>query len=148
VRIKDSVMADLEDFQAWSANGPAPIDLLDYVGFIAKPDYVFAFAALLMPELVTHEGHRFMASRFSIETYDSWRAKGATPREIQRVMNHLHVQTLVQGQEVSDEVATEVARVIGAIWERTLGPEGLVVEVIGGDYFELAVTFCEKEVGS
>jgi hypothetical protein len=120
------------------------VSLLDYVGFIATLDMVFAFAELFQPELVVHEGRRFLASGFTQATYDGWVQKGTSPKEIQRVMNHIHISTLIQNQEVSDEAACEAAQAIALIWSRTLGPEGLQVEAIGDDFMDAAVTFFER----
>ena len=76
MRVKRSVLERLEDFRAWgrtgAAPGAAPITLLDYVGFVALPDSVFAFAELFFPELVEHEGRKYLASRFSSAAYDAW----------------------------------------------------------------------------
>lgn len=146
--VKDSVMSQLHDFRAWSATASAPgsISLLDYVGFIATLDSVLAFGALFFPEVTVHEGLRFLASGFSKATYDAWANAGKRPHEIQRVMNHVHVSTLLQEQSVSDEAAIEVARVIAAIWSRTLGHDGLNVEAFGSTFEDAAVTFSESAV--
>jgi hypothetical protein len=146
MRVKDSVLSQLRDFHAWAAGGATagPISLLDYVGFIGTPDMLFGFAELFHPELTVHEGRRFLASGFSNATYDAWVQQGRTPEEIQRVMNHLHISTLFQQQEISDEVAVEAARAIASIWSRTLGPDGLTVEAIGADFTDAAVTFFER----
>jgi hypothetical protein len=145
MRVKESVLSQLRDFLAWSKGGavPGPVTLFDYVGFIATLDSLFGFAELFCPALVLHEGLHFLASGFSTQTYDAWVKQGRTPEEIQRVMNHIHISTLLQNQEVSDEAALESARVIAEIWTRTLGPEGVVVEAIGDGFADAAVTFYE-----
>jgi hypothetical protein len=139
-------MAQLGDFHSWSKGGPDKkmVSLLDYVGFVATPDLLFGFAALFWPDLVVHDGLRFLASGFSSEVYDQWRAAGRNPLETQRVMNHVHVATLLQQQGVSADVAVEVAHSIAAIWSRTLGPEGLLAEAIGSSLDDAAVTFFEN----
>src|SRR5262245_5878841 len=107
MRIKDSVIAELQDLHAWSKTGGtgALVSLLSYVGFIATQDMLFAFAELFLPDLVVHEGRHFLASHFKQATYDSWVQQGTSPEEVQRVMNHIHISTLLQNQEVSDEAA-------------------------------------------
>lgn len=148
MRPNRSIIAQLANFNEWSKTGPEPatISLLDYVGFVATPDLLFGFAALFWPDLIVHDGLRFLASGFSAEAYDDWKRTGKAPQEVQRVMNHLHVSTLLQQQVVSDEVAVEAARVIATIWSRTLGPEGLVAEAVGGGLDDAAVTFFECPV--
>ncbi len=144
MRPNDVVMSELKDFAAWSQTGvqPGAITLIDYVGFVATPDLLFGFASLFSPDLVVHEGLRFLASGFSVKTYEQWVTQGTAPKEIQRVMNHLHISTLLQ-QGASDAVATETARTIAAIWSRTLGPEGLIAESLGSGIEDAAVTFFE-----
>jgi hypothetical protein len=154
MRVKRSVLERLEDFRAWGRTGPAPgpITLLDYVGFVALPDSVFAFAELFFPELVEHEGRKFLASRFSSAAYDAWIEAGCSAEETQRVMNHLHGCWLIQSQPIDDEMALEIASAIASVWTRTLEPEGLTVEVEGTTFEDAAVTFFDQprraEVGS
>ena len=146
MRPSASIIAKLADFQEWCKTGAdkSPISLLDYVGFVASPDLVFGFAELFCPDLIVHEGLHFLGSGFSADVYEQWLRAGRNPREIQRVMNHVHVSTLLQHQVVSDDVAAEVARVVAAIWSRTLGPDGLVAEVVGSNLDDAAVTFFES----
>ncbi|MBK9260712.1 MAG: hypothetical protein IPM54_12950 [Polyangiaceae bacterium] len=138
-------MAQLADFDAWCKSGPqgADISLIDYVGFVATPDLLFGFASLFWPDLIVHEERRFLASGFSPALYEQWRAKGLNSREIQRVMNHVHISTLFQNQQISDEIAVEAARLLATTWSRTLGPEGLAAEAVGSNLDDAAVTFFE-----
>jgi hypothetical protein len=143
MRVKPSVLARLADFHAWGRTGPTsdPITLLDYAGFVAVPDTVFAFAELFFPELVEHEARKYLASRFSSAVYDEWMKAGRSPEEAQRLMNHLHVSWLIQNQPIDDETAIEIAGAIGRVWTRTLAPEGLTVEVEGTTFWDASVTF-------
>jgi hypothetical protein len=146
MRVKDSVLSQLSDFRAWSETGATAerISLLDYVGFVAKADTLFAFAELFFPETIVHEGLHFLASGFSTETYLAWVQQGKRPEEIQRVLNHVHISTLLQDQEISDEAALEAARAIAQVWNRTLGPDGMVAEAIGETFEDAAVTLHER----
>jgi hypothetical protein len=149
MRPNDEVLAELDDLEAWSRTGPAgrgTITLLDYVGFVATPDAFFGFAALFWPDTLVHEGHVFLASGFEVASFDAWRDRGLALREIQRVMNHVHVSTVLQNQDISDAVAREVARVLAAVWTRTLGAEGLEVECFGESFHDAAVTFSQRIV--
>jgi len=122
MRPNDSVMAQLTDFEAWSKSAPQPstITLIDYVGFVATPDLFFGFAALFRPDLTVHRGVRFLASGFSEALYEQWRSKGLDSREIQRVLNHVHISTLFQNQSIADETAVEAARILASIWSVTV----------------------------
>lgn len=145
MRPNDSIMAQLADFAAWSRSGPQPttITLIDYVGFVATPDLFFGFAALFSPDLIVYQGVRFLASGFSKALYEQWRSKGLDSRDIQRVLNHVHISTLFQNQSISDETAVEAARILVSIWSRTLGPERLVAEAVGSGLEDAAATFFE-----
>lgn len=145
MKINPSIFAQLEDMRAWAKSTPGadPISLLDYVGFIATLDNVFAFGELFCPELVVHENRKFLKSRFDERVYEEWRSQGKSGAEIQSVMNHLHVSWLIQEQAISDEAAVEAARVIAVVWSRTLAPEGLIVDRVGSDFSDAAVTFYE-----
>lgn len=145
MRPSESVLKKLLNYQAWvQANLSAPPTLLDYVGFTADPDALFSFAELFCPELVVHEGFHFLASGLAPGTIEGWIAKGLDMRAIQRVVNHIHISSLLQGRQIGDDVAVEAARVIAHIWSRTLAPEGLVAEAFGTDYGEAGVTFYRR----
>lgn len=141
----ESVLSQLEDFRQWAEGGPRAEDvtLLDYVGFVATPDSLFAFAALFFPELAVYKGRRFLRAGFSVELYEAWANKGHTEEEIQRVLNHVHISTILQHGPISDVLACEAANTISQIWQRTLGPDGLTIEAVGSRYDDLAVTFYE-----
>lgn len=146
MRPGSAVLSQLANFNAWLKTGSSAekIDLLDYIGFVATPDLMFGFASLLWPELIIHDGLHFLASGFSPAIYERWKQTGCNAQDIQRAMNHIHVSTLLQNQEISDEVATEAAHLIASFWSRTLGPDGLVVDVVEGGLDQAAVTFFER----
>src|ERR1700724_4310800 len=98
----DEVIAELPDFTLWRSSSGQDISLLDYVGFVATPDLLFAFAELFRPMLVLHEGAYFIKDRFDEQSFDSWRQRLNDIESVQKMMNHLHVSTLYQEQEISD----------------------------------------------
>jgi hypothetical protein len=57
---------------------------------------------------------------------------------------NLHVCWLIQNQPIDDETALEIASAIANVWTRTLGPEGLTVEVEGATFDDAAVTFFDQ----
>lgn len=140
------VLAELSDFQAWVSNSSSPVTLLDYVGFVGTPDLLFAFAALFQPEIVVHDGFRFLAGGFTAATYDSWKQRGLSGPAIQKVMNHVHISTLFQNQEVSVEVALAAGNLLRDFWRRTLDQD-LAVESGGTDLHDAYVTFYDEEPG-
>lgn len=147
MHIDQTIMDQLKDFQLWAQSGgnPEAFTLLDYVGCIATVDKVLAFAELFSPEILVHKGRHFLASGFSQEIYEEWVKAGKGTEDIQRVMNHIHISTLLQDQEVTDEAALKVARVISEIWSKTLSSYGLQVEAIGAGFHDAAVTFFESD---
>jgi hypothetical protein len=143
MRPKPEVWAKLSDLRSWAQGGsdPESVTLLDYVSFVATPDLLFAFAELFFPETILYEGRRFLASGFKAETYEQWIRSGRSPEEVQRVMNHVHISTLFQGQYVADDTALEAAHAIAQIGTQTLGPYGVRAEVMGATFADFAVTF-------
>lgn len=141
------VLRELKDFQAWGAESPSAITLLDYVGFVGTPDLLFAFAALFQPEVLVHHRLHFMASGFDGATYEAWKQRGLSGRAIQKVMNHVHISTIFQNQEVSDLVAVAACRLLRDIWRRTLDPN-LIVEAGGSGLHDAFVTFFDGGTSS
>jgi hypothetical protein len=138
-------LPDLPDLQSWRrANNNPAISLLDYVGFVGTMDSMASHAALFDPDLVDFEGARFLAHRFSVEGAEQWRAQGLSLPDIQRVMNHVHVSTLLQSG-ASDEASDWFAERLASIWRKTI--VGANVEVSGRGYHEATVTFSEKTTG-
>lgn len=143
MRIHEAVRSQLADVRAWAKTGSTPdeFSLLDYVHCIGTPDSLFAYADLFAPDMIVHDGMHFHAAGFSVEVYNQWIARGTSRRETQRVMNHVHVTSLMQGAEITDEIAVEAARVIAAIWALTLAPLHVAVEHFGDTVEDAAVTF-------
>lgn len=137
----------LVDLRQWSsASGEdRDISLFDFAGLIGTPDILFAYAELFAPELIEHEGGVFVASRFSEEAFELWKKKGVEIGEIQRVMNHVHVSTLMQGQAVSDELAVEAANQIARMWNLTLISRKIFAESVGTNFIDASVTLYRKE---
>lgn len=55
-------------------------------------------------------------------------------------MNHVHVSSLLQQQEVSDALANEVVRVLSTIWALTLRDSVVIVQPIETAFEDAAVT--------
>ena len=140
------LIEQLSDFQAWASTGPtaSKIDLLDYVGFIATPDMLFAFGELFRPTLLLHDNNYFIASRFSEEAFKLWKEKLQDASEIQKVINHVHISTLLQQQTISDELAAESATLIATIWSSVFQDKGLVGLAFGETFGDAAVTLLRK----
>jgi hypothetical protein len=134
----------LRDVAAWKATGPdlegEEFGVLSYLCFVATPDLLFAFAELLAPELVMHEGSYFIAERFSVANYEEWRARLEDARDIERVMNHLHISTLFQDQDVPDALAVAAAALIAGAWTRGFTSIGVVGEAYGDTFATAEVT--------
>lgn len=137
---KESLQA-LREFNRWKSGAQgASFSLLDFVCCVCTPDLLLGFAELFSPELVLHDGAYFIASRFDERTYEAWKNRGTKLREIQRVMNHIHMSTLLQREEVSLNVAREAAEAVASIWTLVFRDSGLSGEVVGEEFEDLAVT--------
>jgi hypothetical protein len=143
VKARHEILANLKEFKAWSNSGPPGADIspIDFVGFVATPELFFGFAELFCPALVERNGGVFLAAGFSDEILGAWLAKGISVIEAQRVMNHVHISTLIQNQSISDELAVEIAEHLAQIWNLTLAPYAAVGERVGVGFADAAATF-------
>lgn len=137
------LLAQLGDYQAWKGKA-TEFDLLDYVQCVATPDLFFGFLALLRPELVRHKGDYFLASHFVPETYERWMEELSDPVEVQKVMNHLHISALIQGQEVSDLLARGIALRLAECWSEVFSSHELVGEAYGDTFENAHVTLFRR----
>ncbi len=135
----------LRDVSAWRSTGPpggaeSAFGLLSYLSCVATPDLLFAFAELLAPDLIEHEGSYFIAERFDERSYDEWRTKLADGRDIERVLNHIHISSLFQDQDVTSETAMAAANLIAETWTRRFQPLGLIGVALGDSFDTAEVT--------
>ncbi len=139
MRVPHEILAKLGDYQAWRSKKP-DFDLLDYVTCVATPDLLFGFMELLCPSLVLHEGNYFLASHFDATKYNEWMSRLRDPIAVQKVMNHLHISTLFQQQDVPDLVAREAAQQIAACWSKFFADKGLTGAAFGDTFQDAEVT--------
>lgn len=142
MQLPKAISLQLMSVREWSQStgGSREISLFDYPALVGTPDLFFGFAELFCPTLVEHHGGCFLAAKFSEPTFDLWEQKGVGIVEIQRVMNHVHVSTLLQNQSVSDELAVQVAQHLATIWSLTLQPLGVSAEAFGERLDDAAAT--------
>ncbi len=142
MRISETQLAGLDDFHAWNEGKTSAerISLLDYATFNATPELLFAFAALLLCDLIEVEGHYFIADRFNRVFYERWKLQLNDGKSVQRVMNHLHISTLLQNAELTDDLAKSCADLIASAWSEAHAAKGVVGEVHGTTLDDLAVT--------
>jgi hypothetical protein len=138
------VVRQLEDYQAWKVSSPVEFSLFDYIGCISRPDLLFAFAELFCPTLVLYNDHYFIESRFSEEVFIQWKNSGKSDSEIQKIMNHIHISTIFQNQDISSEVAVASAHTIAKIWKLVFGKKGLKTQTAGNDLHSAEVTLYQE----
>lgn len=145
---KSDLLHQLGDLQKWKRSGKTvDFRLIDYVFCVGTPDLLFGYAELLVPELIEQDGALFIAERFDQDTYHSWMSRLNDQVAVQRVMNHLHLSSLLQDQEVSDNVAREAAIRIASVWSRVFAEKGLVGEVYGSTLDDLEVSLVAAKLG-
>lgn len=138
------ITQELEELASWRrANGDDGITLLDVLCFVATLDSLAAHLALFDPEIVIHRGVRFTSSHFDVSTCEAWLATGLTLPEVQRVMNHVHVSTIIQAG-ASDAACDWFATRLASVWRRTI--PGAVVTIDGQGYHEASVTFNDADL--
>jgi hypothetical protein len=144
VTLSTNITSMLSDYQAWRGQSRT-FSLLDYVGCVGSPDLFFAFASLFSPDLIEHEGYYFLADRFDLTTYDAWKEKIEDRAEIQKVMNHVHMSMLFQGQEVPASIAVAAANVLASHWSIVFRELKLVSAAAGTDLDSAEVTLFLKQ---
>jgi len=82
-----------------------------------------------------------LLSDFDTHLYDSWMRKLNSQEETQKVLNHVHVSTLFQDQNVPDDLARACADVIRDAWSVSLKSLGVRAESGGTSLDDAYVTF-------
>jgi hypothetical protein len=132
----------LRDFNSWNEGktADARISIFDYLCFNASPDLLFGFASLFFCELIRVDGHYFIRERFDEEVYREWKAGNYEVRFIQKMMNHIHMRSLFQKEQLSDALALSCAQMIRDIWNKVFSDKSLVAEIDGESSEDISVT--------
>ena len=140
------ISPNLRDYARWRKTDlGGDITLFDYAGFIATPDILCAVFALFNPTCVLYRGGCFLANHFEEASYKTWSDKLNSMVEIQRVMNHVHISTVLQNQEVSDMMACQCTELLGRAWEKSLQEFDVRIESGGSGYDDAYVTFYQAK---
>ncbi|NEP59243.1 MAG: hypothetical protein F6K31_19875, partial [Symploca sp. SIO2G7] len=92
--------AKMPDFQQWKAVNGSDFSLWDYLAGVANLEIALALTKLLLPDFVEHEEGIFLAEAFNISIYEQWKNQlGNKLPEIEKVMNHQHLDDLLPGGE-------------------------------------------------
>ena len=142
--ISESLIAQLVRLQEWvDADGKnTSITLFDYACFVGTPEIFLSFAELFSPDLVLYADCRFLKHRFDVENFNAWKNKGLALVEIQKMLNHVHIRQVIQGEDMSDELSVYIATVLKSMWEKSIPNSS--VEIFGDNYDEVSVTFFES----
>jgi hypothetical protein len=143
MNVPEHLVSELADFRSWKRDSQS-FDLLDYAGCVLTPDVLISVLSVVEPTLVVHDGEYFLASHFDPATYDSWLEKLGTKVKVQRMMNHIHISTLLQDQQISDALAVFVAEQIARLWSLVLASKGLIGEASGDSLEDVTVTFYRR----
>jgi len=147
MKISENHLELLSDFQVWN-EGKAVHDritLLDYVSFNATAELVLGFGELFFCELILVDQNYFIESRFDFATYAKWKASLPDIRAIQRVINHIHMRTLLQSHPVSDALAVACAETIAKVWNEIHRAKSLRAEVHGSVFDDVSATLVAAE---
>jgi hypothetical protein len=139
-------LAKLKEFNKW-CNGTPPgtrFTLLDFLGCVGTPDLLYAVAELFWPSLVEFGGRHFIAAHFSKELYRDWKTRLGSEREIQKIMNHIHMRAVLP-DDVDDDVAVDLAMMIAKFWSQVFAGLGIVAEASGEDAESAAVTLYQTQ---
>lgn len=140
MKIDDSIALEFNRINEWSEKNSKRFSPFDFVFLAGNIELLVSYSSLFNPHIVTHRGGIYLADRFDEYIYDLWVEKGYGEREIQRVMNHLHIQSMSQGDNYSPRVLGFAANTLAEVWRKTL-PKEASVEVVGLGSEDVAVTF-------
>jgi hypothetical protein len=142
-RNTSNISNELREYSSWNTGKLAEdrITLFDYSTFIATPDILFAMAELFDPKLYRFEGCYFIEEKFSEDIYLSWKLKGLGKREIEKVMNHIHITSILQDSDMSIALAKHCCELIVDMWNKIFRNNNITSEVLGSNLEDLSITF-------
>lgn len=142
----DNVLNSLKEYSSWNEGKDVDdkITLFDFATFIATPDMLFAISELFNPELFWFDDCCFIKEKFSEEIYNLWKLKGLEKKDIEKVMNHIHITSILQDEELELNIAKNCAELIVRMWNKIFTSKEVVGVVIGTELNDLAVTITSK----
>lgn len=130
MKTPEPVLRSLTHFRTWNQSDP-DVDLYLYATMAVPPDAFVAILDVLEPELVQHRGAYFLARGFTADVFDGWAERHRDLRDIQRVMNHIHVDQFFRERDVLDCVYEFLGERIARHWSLAFRDLGLVAECYG-----------------
>jgi len=146
MKIEEDILRDLSDFASWN-EGKSPdhrISLFDYACFNATPDSLLGIMELLHPSLIIYKNSHFLEAKFDEEVYGLWSEKGLDSVAIEKIMNHVHLTTIFQSQDIDYPLARFVAEKIVFFWSSGFQNIDVIGEVSGETIEGLAITLYTK----
>jgi hypothetical protein len=133
-----------------------PIDPGTWIGFMGRYDHLIAYAELLWPDFVEHDGCILRAG-FGEENYRGFlEANAGDKRAVETVINHVHIIDLIHGAYESgptDEQSLYLGRLLKEMWQAKLAQEFparrfvVTFDEEGDSVYDFVVTF-HQEPGS
>ncbi|NER97804.1 MAG: hypothetical protein F6J86_28830 [Symploca sp. SIO1B1] len=112
----------MPDFQQWKAANDSDFSLWDYLAGVANLEIALAFTKLLLPDFREHEGGIFLKEAFNLSIYEQWKNQlGNQLTEIEKVMNHQHLDDLLPGGEkVGIDNLFYLGQTMAQLWQSRL----------------------------
>lgn len=148
-RLSDVELASLmPETLTWEHGRPASPEW--WIGSVGRYDHLIAYAELLWPDFVEHDGC-ILSAGFGEENYQTFlQAQKGDKRATEALMNHRHVVDLIPGAYESgptEDQARYLGRLLREMWEAKLArefPERRFVVLFedgGDDITDFVVTF-------
>jgi hypothetical protein len=136
----------LKNFQRWKQANGDDFSLWDYLSRVSRVELAIAFTKLFWPDFVEHENGIFLFEAFNIQVYEQWKTElGNDIASIERVMNHQHIDDILQGAEkVGIENLLYLGQSITQMWEtrlKLLYPQRRFQMICNQDESTVVVTF-------
>lgn len=137
-------------------NNGCPIDPAVWIRATGRFDHLIAYAELLWPDFVEHDGCVLMAD-VEESKYEEWlQATGGDKRAVEAVINHVHTADLTGSYETppTEDQARYLGRLLKEMWQAKLAWEfpnrRFIVtfeETEGDSILDFVVTFHQDWAG-
>jgi hypothetical protein len=113
---------ELSTFKSASAGFTEPLTVWDFLNYRGGLHMAVAFGALFWPQFVEHEGCVFLSERFSVEAYEQWSAELPTRRDLEQMINHVHLWDLFAffTDQSGDDAFEQLGLLLAKTWRCAL----------------------------
>ncbi len=112
----------LPDFEKWRAINGESFSMFDYIFASSHVEIAIAYTKVFWPDFFEYKGGYFLKDIFDESIYQQWEEKlKGNISEIEKVINHLHIEDLFQDTEsFSQQNILYLGSIIAEMWSARL----------------------------